>query len=211
MAIITLSEFKLTSTYLLNTTLFSDDTTTQALIDEAEQAYLNVRGKAFKKITGDPTNSSAIIANISYYDMQGLFKNMFVRGTNIIGLIIDINDDGTQITLENDATGTATDEEMFVYPAQAQQVMAQIVLFLRQTASADLSKKSESIEKHSWTFFGQMDVKSGLPLTISNRIKSYLSVKEGQITDQGYYKGREEIAVNDVDIILQPGSAEVTE
>ena len=211
MAILTLSEFKASGTYLLNTALFGTDAITSQLILDAEDNYLSVRGKPFKKITGDYTDTEYVISGIPDYDMIGLAKGQRIGGTSIRGEIVDVDSDNNQITLDSAATATVADDEMFVYPEQSLNVAIKIVQYLRNTASTDLSKKSESIEKHSWANWGPMDTKSGLPRNITSRIKSLAHVHEGQITGKGYYKGREEIKTGDIDMVITESEVTVTE
>lgn len=202
MAVLTLAEFKLTAPYLLNTSLFSDDTITQALLNDAEDMYLTVRGKPFKEITGDTTNLAYTIDSVTDADVTGLEKGFFIRGASIAGNVTDIATDN-ELTLDAAATATTADEDMFAYPVGAQSVVASITLYLREDAGNNSTHKSEAIEKHSWANLDQMDTAYGLPKKITSRIKSYARMPEGTITGKGYYKGREEISTSDIDYVVE--------
>ena len=214
MAILTLAEFKLLPTYLLNTALFSDDTINQALLDTAEERYLDIRGKGFKKITGDVTDTEYNIAGVSSLDIQGIVKGMLASGTNIRGKVTKVFVSSNYITLDTAATATGSDEEFDIYPFGSQGVIADIVYFLRVSATADPNKKSESIEKHSWTYRDTSDLVGGIPKSIANRIKSYVNTSITPIRGEGYDKGREEISTKDYDpqyTELDTGSVQVTQ
>jgi hypothetical protein len=211
MAILELDEFKESATYLLNTGLFGTDAITSQLILDSEENYLSVRGMPFKKITGAYESGVAVITGIPQYDMIGLVKGMTVDGTYIRGQIIDIDEINLKITLNADSTDTSEAEEMDVYPEQSLNVAIQIVKYLRTAYVTDLGKKSESIEKHAWSNWGEMDMKSGLPKSIASRIKPYVHAKEGQKTGRGYYIGRREISANDIDTGFDLGEVTVTE
>jgi len=210
-AILTLAQFKASGTYLLNTAKFPTDAITSQLILDSEDSYLGVRGKPFKKITGDITSGSAEITGIAGYDLLGLKKGQRLVGTGISGEIIDITTDGTTVTIDANASATTENLEMFVYPEQSLAVAIQIVNYLRQDYVDNYLTKSESIEKHSWTNWGTMDMKSGLPRKITSRIKSLAHLKEGQKTGQGYLKGRDEISVDDIDTQVGLGDVTVTQ
>jgi len=211
MALLSLTEFKASATYLLNTTKYSTDATTSQLILDAEDNYLSVRGKPFKKITGTYTSGSAEISEIPAYDMVGLAKGQKVADDNIRGEIIDIDTDNSTITLNSNATDDGDAVELFVYPEQSLNVAIRLVNFLRNQYLGDETKKAEAIEKHSWTNWGPMDTKYGIPKSISSRIKSFAHIQEGQKTGQGYYKGQEEISVSDQDTVIINEEVTVTE
>lgn len=62
---------------------------------------------AFVDFTGDTTNASAIITNVS--STTGLYVGMVIAGTGIpAGAVISSIDSGTQITLDQNATATDT-------------------------------------------------------------------------------------------------------
>lgn len=208
MAILTLAEFKASATYLLNASLFGTDAITSQLCLDAEDSYLDVRNKPFKKITGSYTDTEYTITGIGDYDMIGLKVGQRVGGTSARGEITDI---GTNtITIDTPVTATVADDEMFIYPENSLNTAIRIVKYLRSAYQTDQGKKSESIEKHSWTNYGQEELVNGLPKSIANSIKRCVSVKEGQKTGKGYYQGRQEISDNDVDVTVHNTDVEVT-
>lgn len=211
MALLTLSEFKASATYLLNTGIFGTDAITSQLILDAEDNYLSVRGRPFKKITGTFADTEYTIEGIPSYDMIGLVKGQRVSHASMRGEIVDIDQDANTITLDSAATADGDAVEMDVYPEQSLNVAIKIVQYLRNNAQGDTGNKSESIEKHSWTKYDNSEMVNGLPKSIASRIKSYVNAKEGQITGRGYYKGREEISATDQDTKVYEGEVTVTE
>ena len=211
MAILTLAEFKASATYLLNTAKYPTDAITSQLVLDSEDSYLSVRNRPFKKITGSYENGVALITGISEYDMVGLDKGQRVGGTSIRGEVIDVDIDNNQITIDANSSAAVDDDEMFIYPEQSLNTAIKIVNYLRSAYTTDQSKKSESIEKHSWSMWGQTDLQSGLPVSITASIKRLARVKEGQKTGAGYYKGRQEISATDIDTKIVDGDITVTE
>lgn len=209
MALLTLAEFKASGTYLLNTAIFGTDAITSQLILDAEESYLSVRDRPFKKITGTYESGSAEITNIPYYDIMSLKRGMRASGDYIRGKITDVDIDNSKITLDSVSTDAGTADELDIYPEQSLDVAIKIVAHLRRTATLDTSKKSESIEKHSWSNWGPTESRSGLPMSIASRIKSYANAKEGQKTGQGYWKGQEEVSTKDIDPVVR-NDADVT-
>jgi hypothetical protein len=201
MALLTLAEFKGSGTYLLNTALFSTDAITSQLILDAEDTYLSIRGKPFKVVPGSYEDEAYIVNGLSDADMQGLAVGMRLSGTAIRGKITDISIDG-DITLDAAATSDGTDDTIYVYPEQSLNTAVKIVNYLRRSYVQDMTKESESIEKHSWKNNSQEMLVNGIPRSIAMSIKRLVSVKEGQKTGKGYYKGREEISANDIDVVI---------
>ena len=167
MAIVTLDEVK---TYLQITDTGQDNLINE-LIPQAEGLYLQVRGIDFFTFTGDITDTSAEITNIADEDFTYLKTNKIVDYDNesFRSRIITVDEDNNKIVCADDATLTAADSEIIIYPYGAQLTASKIIGYFLSKSSAS-GYQSENIGNYSYTKY---DNNTGLPLDIVNMIEKY--------------------------------------
>ena len=162
MAIITLDEYKAFPSY--STT--QSDALISNMIEDVETDFLFIRNKDFKEFTGNVTDTSPIITSVN--NISGIKKNDWIESSNINGKVLSISVANNTITLSANATGTATADELIVYPAGIKRVVSEMINFKVETYTGI---GVESLENHS-VDYGEM-VK-GYPKSIIRSIKRYL-------------------------------------
>lgn len=193
MAIITLAEYK-TYTSLYDSSTQSD-AEIEAIIPMVEEDYIKIQGKEFSTITGDTTNTSAVIEEVS--DTTWLKIAQLVDGVDgsIRGKVTVINEDDSEVTLDANATATAEAEEMTVYPIGSNYIAAKMIKYTFDSNAVDNTISAESLEKHSvtWRDTDTSQLLCGYPLSIVGNIKRFMSLKAGQTTYEGQAKGLRDI------------------
>ncbi len=162
MAIITLTEYKTFPCY--NST--QTDAIINSLIPSVEADFKRIRNKAFYKVEGDVTNGSPIITNCD--NITGLEDGMFGYNSNITGTIIDVSTTAYEFTLSANATGTATDEDIIIYPAGSKRIVAYMLNFQIENFAG---VTTETIASHSADYGELMQ---GYPLALVRGIIRYL-------------------------------------
>ena len=162
MSIITLAEYKTFPCYSTN----QSDSIISELIDDVEVDFLFIRNREFKGFTGNVTDASAIITSVN--NISGIKKNDWIESDNINGKVLSLSKDDATITLDTDATGTAEEDELMVYPAGIKRVVSEMINFKIETYTGITR---ESLENHSVDYG---EISKGYPKSIVRSIKRYL-------------------------------------
>lgn len=189
MPIVTLNKVKT----FLNITDTTKDALITALIPEIEADFLLIRNKPFIVITGNLTTGAEFITNVERFDpnntlyyqryerllsddqIDHLFDQICegmtvsdIAGTKVYGKIINIDKFNQQITLDADASATATGEKLYIYPEGCQLAAAEMLKYMMNKKYA----QSESFGDYS---FSSEEMVSGYPKSITNKIRRFIS------------------------------------
>lgn len=143
MSLLTIAEYKALPYYRST----QSDALINALLPDVEADFLAIRGMAWRNITGDLTNASAVISDVS--SLAGIGIGQLVDGASIRGLIVSIDRDTGTVTLDTAATGDAVDQELTVYPAGCRLIAARMVAFHVDESERDGALSSEKIGDYS--------------------------------------------------------------
>lgn len=165
MSLLTIAEYKALPYYRST----QSDALINALLPDVEADFLAIRGMAWRNITGDLTNASATISDVS--SLAGIGIGQLVDGSNVRGLIVSIDRDAGTVTLDTDATGDAADQALTVYPAGCRLIAARMVQFHIDEAERDPALSAESIADHRTEADGERIM--GYPMAVVGGIQRF--------------------------------------